>query len=570
MSADKYAKSILEDIQLFYDLIQVLNKAGEDAVARNSVKNAANNICVLPMGVKDVIRRTVPLEVKVTPKSTIIPTVHFDHRSITIVGGAAVQIYKNDTRIKNDNYRQTTDIDAVWWPKIMLPVNIQEQLTGGAEFVNAEKKTYLQQSRNPNSESEEPDVKEPYRYLYNHEKTEMIAHPEFAVVSSSWAIQALAQEYTKQLKIYLTYYITHHGETLTAMARDVFGIESPVIEAATKYDNVFVAGIINVWGYLVIYTKEGERVAATKLIEMTIHDGASSQISNTLQGAQDDIVFSLYNVKADETTPVTMTLSDKIYQVPTLQRLLDQQLFALKNRSGTDTAKVQTTLYRIKYLYKLLLGKQRVTKIDKYEEEFAALCTKDQLKFLCEPAKTRAAALLPTPVPMNPALPTGYAMAPPMYYASMPPAYPPGYYASTPTSYAAAPPYYASTPTSYAAAPPYYASTPTSYATAPPYYASTPTSYATPPPANSRRTHKQKNKDNRIYSKWTGISPDGSDIYELIDIDTGMIVGTEYKRPRKTTQSGEVVSTRKYGPRKGGYLTKKRITQSRKNKRTIK
>ncbi len=597
---EKFMQSVLQNEDLFFGLVHVLQKAGQLAAGKSKVLNAGNDVCMLPLEKEGLTRRVVPLGLRMV--SPAIPTVNFDPRSITLVGGAAVQVYTH-LQGRNAFYRQTSDIDAVWWPKILLPPSYRQQLASSATLVDPEVKKYeyIRQARKANSENNVADELEIFRFNYKFgTKSDMqyidsasigplVEAPSHAVLSSSWAIQAMVQEYTKQLEVQLREFIKHRRELLEPLAREAFEYgEGPlVMKASTKFGNLFLAGISNVWGFIVIEGADGKKIGAVKCIEMTIHDGASSQRSNTLMNANTDVVYSIYN--GGKYAPAGVDMGSYVFQIPLIDRLLDQQLFALEVREDSPNLKIQTTIYRIKYLYNLLKKERKVDKINKYEEEFTRLCTRSELKFLCEkglePAlavvAAAATATAPAPAPAPAPLPLTFAPASPLpFHPPMPSPLPPPTKAATQKMIVPFnPPFHPPMPSAPAPAPAAPGS-PHPYMQPYGYPPQLPTSHQYPPqsyapdlaPYHYQQPQQTQPQPQPQYQQYAQPS--------LPSLPPGIImkyVGEsvdEYGRQHGVVQEINAhmgtVRTVHYIPRRGGNLTRKHRMRSRKIKRNQK
>jgi hypothetical protein len=525
MSAAKntlFAQWILGDTPLFFELGYALVKAGEVAIQRPDVVTAANDVCVLPINLEGCTRKKAPIDIKL---ESATPVVQFNTHSLTIVGGSAIQAYTT-VKGRNENYVQTTDIDAVWWPNITLPASLKKQLQEKGTLVNSETSShpYILQSRKPNPNSEKPNAPEKYMFPVprNEDFDKYLESDHFAVLSSSWAIQSLVQIYVKELEKQLTRLIglKDNKTKLIGYAKEIYGIENPVITAATKYHNQFALGICSIWGYLVIH--EGATHHATiKLIELTIHDGASSQKSTQLEPAIHDIVFSHISE--------VITYSGKIIRVPTIQRLMDQQLYVLGSRS--DERK-KTTLHRINFLYKYLKDNPKYTAV------INDLCSKGE-KILC----FKPAALLPTPqksaigsipslvYPSPPSVHVGYPQTPYMTVgapeypstSSVSMGYPQTPYMTVPSAPSVHVGYH-QTPYMTVGAQGYH-----STSSVPMGYTQTPYMTVGAQGYSHNNTRKKRGKYNTppgITLRWVGVTSDGKfDIFEEVNI-YGKVVGT--------------------------------------------
>ncbi len=351
MSDEDFAGSLLENLELFNALIQCVEKAGAATVLSKHVMKSANHVCLSPLGVENTTRRIQPLELVVhqevaTRTGTVlkepsIPTVNFDRRSITLVGGGAVQAYnfclQDRLGFPFSSSKKTPDLDFVWWPTIVLPEYIGSLIKTKAVPADPTNPHFaiLQSANPPFSFFHPKNTKEHPHPFYNSR--------HFAVVSSSPAIQTVVAEFSKNLEYQLNAFMQTYAEDILAIAYYIYKTSHVVLSVKTAIKNVFIAGICNIFGYIVVNIDGHEH--EIQIIEFTIHDGASSQISTSLQSVLDDPVFSIHTFRSD-TIHSCLTLqrdvvfqkpggnkkSQLIFKVPILDRLLNQQFFALRKR----------------------------------------------------------------------------------------------------------------------------------------------------------------------------------------------------------------------------------------------
>ncbi len=531
---DAYAKYLLENHDRFFHLLHCVTAAGYAATKKLVVKNAANDVCVLPAGIANLTRRVIPLSLQARQHLPGIPTVHYDPRSLTIIGGAAIEAYDASYPM-DEYYRQTADIDAVWWPTITLPRDFKTQLEApSTEYVNTEneKYKYIYQTAN-NSDLAEEGPHIPFRYAYrygqrndssyvNTASKNIIAHAaNFAVLSSSKAIQVLCQQYVSELQKQLSTFIATRDAELKQIALEGFGKKVVLIEARVRMSNLFVAGVCNVWGYLLLHSEDGS-VNTIKLIEVAIHDGASSQKSNTIEPAGSDFIYSRYQEKDALTKPhpIQYQLRDgTTYEasIPIIQRLLDQQLKALEGRLESDD-KITTHMMRSKFLHYIMRNEDPAL-AEEYKRIFISLCEKhDKLKRLCwKPAAPTAA---PVPVALT-AAPTA------------PPDYPPSYIPATAYAHSLQP--------------------------IPP-----PTAAPRPPPTPRPKSYLEtvartapaptpKTRGPLLTWIFKGTTGAGEEIFELVDSRTGQVMRRNYRAPTGPPPTR----------RRGGKTRRRRTKQSR-------
>lgn len=122
MNANELISStILSDVEIIADIFHIVKEAGLSATNNPTVKSAQNNVCVLKPN--QLGRTRLTEECRKTREYSI----KYDANDITIVGGAALNIYDYKLRVLKerralealDNYikKKTSDIDIVWWPR---------------------------------------------------------------------------------------------------------------------------------------------------------------------------------------------------------------------------------------------------------------------------------------------------------------------------------------------------------------------------------------------------------------------------------------------------------------------
>lgn len=337
MSEDEFAGTLLENEELFYGLIQAVHKAGEPVVVN------PNSVCVLPIGQNGITRRTRPIEINVNRS-----VVNLDKRSITLVGGGAVQAYNFAIKdrigfeYKNPT-KKTTDLDFVWWPTITLPGTISNLVKTHGTSLDTSKYDWFKT--------------EPFKY--SDEPISYDGH--FTVVSTSPVIQDVVHQFEQQLANQLEEYSKTYADAILAIASNVYKTSDLILGIQTNIKNVFIAGICNVFGSLIITANGTDHII--QIIEMTIHDGASSQISTKLENAVSDPMFSIYTNQPQGTiSNISLYHNSKIYTVPVLDRLMEQQFFALQNHykylyGQSRNEKLETHFRRCHYIYYGILGK---------------------------------------------------------------------------------------------------------------------------------------------------------------------------------------------------------------------
>ena len=137
MDANELISSkILSDVEIIADIYNIVKAAGLAATNNPTVKSNHNDVCVLKP--YQVGRTRLTEECRKTREYSI----KYDANDITIVGGAALNVYDYKLReLKErrelealDNYikKKTSDIDIVWWPR---SVSNKEIITSKSEAI---------------------------------------------------------------------------------------------------------------------------------------------------------------------------------------------------------------------------------------------------------------------------------------------------------------------------------------------------------------------------------------------------------------------------------------------------
>ncbi len=343
MTHEVFAGTLLENEELFHGLIQCVQNAGEIAAI-------TNHICVLPMESAGITRRVRPIDIDV---KDVPPIVKFDKRSITLVGGGAIQAYNFTLRDRlgfeyTNPTKKTPDLDFVWWPTIDLPKNISDLIKDKTHGTPLDTSKYAWFDKDPGFvDSEKP-----------------FDSDQFAVVSSSPVIQEVIHQFEQNLANQLEEFVKSYGDQILAIASKVYKSDDVSVGIQSDIKNVFFAGVCNVFGSLILSVGGTEHVI--QIIEMTIHDGASSQVLTTLKNAIQDPIFSIYSSSPmGIVSNITLYHNSKLYTVPVLDRLMEQQFFALQNQYVNyyplpeKIKKIESHFRRCHYIYYGILGKYR-------------------------------------------------------------------------------------------------------------------------------------------------------------------------------------------------------------------
>jgi hypothetical protein len=283
------------------------------------LENLKYNVNLLPIGEPGVTRRMKPIEYR-----SAIPLIQFYPQNITLVGGAAINVYDFILGANRSQFMQkgTTDLDLVWWPDVIT--SIFQKTRGGT--------------------------------------TVQIPH---TVVSSSDIFEVLANNVklalTGGVQIFINQY--RHlilNEILPKYNIHKYTTAGSLIKNDIHVRHTSIAGAYNI-GIDLIFEKHlpGNQTDKTtvRIGDISIHDGASSQESNTLEYQHTDIIYS--NMQLINYIPFT---SGTIH-VPYITRLIDQQKRALENRvkmvwngrrAELMTEKAQTHYRRLRYILNIL------------------------------------------------------------------------------------------------------------------------------------------------------------------------------------------------------------------------
>jgi hypothetical protein len=284
---------LLADTNMFNLLCDIVLKAGIDAVKNTAYLDSRNTVCALPIEIPYINRSTVPL------KHTF-PTeiVNFLPEDISFVGGSALQLYNQilDPDFRGEYTVQTQDIDAVWWPRITLPIDFSTQLK--------EHGTFLEREKFPFPIGTIPDkTKNPY------------TSDKYCVVVYSPSIKAIADAMKSTLQTNLN----SNRNSFLAKIAELRGVptDSSYFEMVSDTATSELSGTINVFVTIRIGSK------TTKLVEIAIHDGASSQETPTM---------ALEEVTKDPIYMHEATINIIPYPVPFMDKFIQQQYLGLKNR----------------------------------------------------------------------------------------------------------------------------------------------------------------------------------------------------------------------------------------------
>jgi hypothetical protein len=331
-------QAIISDF--FIPLTDLVTAAAREALNSNTFGGGSKDMCLLPKGLDGITRSTVPF--CMDGRTLGYGTIQYNPRSVCFVGGAALHAYGLATEPvfgRNIMEKQkTTDIDAVWWPttRTLTPQTNQSLL---------EIQDY---SYKPLSTQGQYFKEAPLDYI----KTAK----EYLIVSSSPYIQTLATATAEQMKLYGDTFLEAHSvhlQRLIASYIPDMATESLRIEAGAEH--IRMPGVWNV--SCTLHIGSG---TALKLVELAIHDGASSQKSAALEDKRSDLVYQTQS-PGDAWDIVGLPVRSHIRNVPTLRHFMSQQWLALSNRvnvywmtkNATMLPKILTHYLRIREIFSM-------------------------------------------------------------------------------------------------------------------------------------------------------------------------------------------------------------------------
>jgi hypothetical protein len=329
---------IIREAELFLSLYQAVLTAGRETIEDSRVINARNNVCVLPLEQKGITRSVLPLHI---PQARMLhepPIVTFNPAHLTVVGGCALAAY--DFHIGGDYTKYistpTPDMDIVWWPEIDV-------------YSDAVQKSFFQR-RMLDQIMQANFLKVDLPLSRQQLISRSTHHQNFAITSLSPAIVTLAMVMQEKLKKSLTAFVTAYATVISNML--AHGNAS--LRTSVEHKHVYRAGVHNLTGIIYINDRP------LKILDVTIHDGASSQISQKLEHMitdeiychpQNGIRFLQFMYGGFRTVHMA---------VPFYSNFVNQQSLALRNRvqqywdGRIDPEKAKVHAARIRYIYDML------------------------------------------------------------------------------------------------------------------------------------------------------------------------------------------------------------------------
>ena len=332
--------AFIQDAHLFEKLLLTTYSAFTNTLTASQIARATSQrLCLLPLGVEGVTRKVRPLcvDVPVIPS----PAVDFDYRSPTVVGGAAMQALNACVQANSHmpsfptKTYPTSDIDIVWWPEIALPANIQ---------------TLLREKGTPYSDAEGgvgfTDWSDTSVFLQEG--------VQYAVVSSSPYIATFVGIFKDKLDRFMRTLFRDEADTIANIIRRHTGITRVLHPfVTTDIRHVAPAGVYSV---SVLMTLE-KTSTPVKIVDISIHDGASSQMSTRLEPVSVDPIYSNYR------TSLMLPYPTMDVPIPNILSLLGQTVFANNRifetyeRTGRQDLRMKVFALhaRIQYMYDLLI-----------------------------------------------------------------------------------------------------------------------------------------------------------------------------------------------------------------------
>jgi hypothetical protein len=319
---DYVCSQILGDAHLFSLLYNAVKVSCNEALASPSVIESRNKVCVLPANVEYTTRRMRPIYL--TCKESII---NFNPDHMFIVGGGALNVYSFLTNVSSSIFvkNPTTDMDIVWWPEI-----------------NPNFYQYIKKSNKLWESNDHSLITTPIENLRNH--------TDFVVTSMSPLFKHLANAFKDSLSANLNLFLESNGSYI--LANILKSSQMFAMGANVDLTHTFMAGVYNI--------KASFNIGDLKLniLDISIHDGASSQKSNNLNYTLRD---PMYCNPYDSIRILNFTGYNIPVAVPFFSNFINQQSLALKNRveavwegALVNKKKASAHLARIHYFFHLL------------------------------------------------------------------------------------------------------------------------------------------------------------------------------------------------------------------------
>lgn len=373
---DELCAYLLAKPLIFESLCNSLTACGKITLDQLESSSVWNQLTILPLNTENVTRSIKPFYINYANVRAV-----YNWQDITVIGGSAfnaieqISQYELDSHIKT----HTTDIDAVWWPYDTQGKELMKIMAQTAPVYPAVDNTGTNilptQYDIEMSSSYDPKLRQKSDYI---------------ITSVSPAIHTLALYYGNNLTIFLNEMLAKDlilqktiVDTLSALDKPVspnkihFYIENSAnitffdkgtpAEIAQNRKGMRGSILSGSWS-ITAYLELLEYDIRLKLIDMSIHDGGSSQKTNKLEPANLDPTYSstrspnsiLY--LSIPKLPHSL-VSGFIIPIPIFAKLFEQQRLALSNRiqlywnspyKAVSKIKIQSHHRRIQYLIDLI------------------------------------------------------------------------------------------------------------------------------------------------------------------------------------------------------------------------
>lgn len=301
--------------RFFTELTQIISGAAAAAIHSPKFHQGPKDICLLPKGQPGLTRAYRPFCVS---SYTLGHVLEYDPRSVCFVGGAAIHAYGEILRpVFHRHFAEhlkTTDIDAVWWPKVQSLV-VEK---------HAGLRRILSDLTDPPMVSDDSGFRPTPIDAFKNAK-------EFGVVSTSPYIQSLAHATVFEMHQLAQAFLIANNYELNNIVRAYLPPDyaDETIRLETAYDNIRMPGVWNV--HCTFHIRNN---VSFKLLELAIHDGFSSQKSYTLEDMRMDPVYQTYPLRGgpEDWNIITVAMGSTTLNLPLLKQFLRQQWLALTNR----------------------------------------------------------------------------------------------------------------------------------------------------------------------------------------------------------------------------------------------
>ncbi len=366
---EEFTAKLLADHNIFTILYWCISYAGRLTTDELETSPEMNNLTFLPIETKGITRSSKPFFCNY--KNIRIA---YDWKDLSIVGGSAITALEIVTQKNTKKYLdvQTADIDIVWWPRQLygydlLPIVAQKAPTYPA--ISEDGRTII---------SDNYDT-----FLVSNYDTELRKKEKYCVTSLSPAIIHLSRTYAKHLQQTLTQYVIGNKDYMIIIYNICYAyyginplafithftvetscdtklLSTDSREISTQKTRALKGSILSGSWNVVVYMEFPAISLRLKIIDIAIHDECSSQKSDTLVFGNLDPIYTSYSAP-NSIIDIQIPRSQFSMRIPPINRLLEQQFFALQNRirdywinKQGDVQKVLTHHRRIQYIIDIL------------------------------------------------------------------------------------------------------------------------------------------------------------------------------------------------------------------------